>query len=218
MNTAPQSEAGGGDPAGFPFRPEMVALIVLVAKPGRAPGRAALIDAAHMLNLAYGDVLQLAEWREREAARAVAVKAARDRVRAARTPRRADAALIGAHDWHRDLRQLPNGGRPRKEGTETFLRTCCDAWRLLTGDEPSPGRNAARFPSPSMRFIAGCAEVAALALTIEPRDPRVRQEAAAQFHPLKLSESAHGGNSRHATLRTQLARLNRSRILRDMRR
>ena len=162
------NEAGGGDPAGFPFHPEMVALILLVAKPGRAAGRAALIEASQMLNLAYGDVLQLAEWRDREAAQAAAVKAARDRVRAAMTPRRVDAVLIGAHDWYRDLRRLPKVGRPRKEGTDTFLRTCCDTWRLLTGDEPAAGRNAARFPSPSMRFIAGCAEVAALALRAHP--------------------------------------------------
>ena len=205
-------EAGGGDPAGFPFSPAMVAAIAWVAKPGISMAAEDLRDAAQGLNAAYQDVLQLQEWAVLAAQQAVDLKAARDRLRGGWRVRLIDLARVRVRV---KMPQTPlrRGGPRKKDGTDTFLCACCWAWQSLSGRWPSPGQNGARLASPGMRFIAGCTEVARLALVAEDRDATLLRAVDMQFAPLVLSQDVRGENSRHATLRTRLARLKRHRAI-----
>ncbi|MBW6397616.1 hypothetical protein KPL78_07160 [Roseomonas sp. HJA6] len=190
----------------------MIAMIAHVAKPGLSMEAKDLREAARALNDAYHDVLQLQQWATLAAQRAVDLKAARDRMRVGGRVRLLDLARVRAHSKMPQMIAHGRGAR-RKEGTDTFLCACCWAWQSLSGHWPSPGQNGARFASPGMRFVAGCAEIARLALKAEDRDPELLKAADAQLTPLTLSQDVRGENSRHATLRTRLARLKRPRAI-----
>lgn len=208
----PDLQAGGVDPAGFPFWPDLVAAIAQVAKPGISMAAEDLRDAAQGLNLAYRDVLQLQEWTLLDAQRAVDLKAARDRMRVSGRARLVDLARVRAQANTPQM-MARRGGARKKKSTDTFLMACCWAWQSLSGSWPSAGQNGARLASPGMRFIVGCTEVARLALTAEAHDDTLLRVADMQLAPLVLSQDVRGENSRHATLRTRLARLKRPRSI-----